>query len=396
MTARDKHLLETPQAPRTLAASAHTGDTAPAEPPAAAKKNIKDYTLAELTAWMTAQGEPVFHARQIFQWLYQKRVRQFQEMTTLSKSLRMLLESHFHMGNLEAASRQESSDGSRKFAFRLSDGRLVEAVLMPNNTHYTVCISSQVGCAMGCAFCMTAKMGLERNLTPGEIVGQVVELAREIQDDKLVRNVVYMGMGEPLHNFEPVMSSLAILQEDFGFGLSQRRITVSTSGLVPAIRRFGAHPARVMLAISLNGVTDATRGTLMPVNRRWPIAEVLQACRDIPSDNRYRITFEYILMKGVTDDLADARKLVRLLHGMKCKVNLIPYNPYPGSPFHAPDLERCHAFQRLLLERGLLATLRISKGQDIQAACGQLITGAKTAAERVKMTLSELEASLGG
>ncbi len=335
--------------------------------------NIKDYTLPALADWLAAHGEKAFRANQVFQWLYQHRVADFAAMSSLSKSLRATLAEGFQMGEAEPVARTESADGSTKFAFALADGRQIETVLMPNLTHYTVCVSTQVGCAMGCDFCATAKMGLVRNLSPGEIVQQVVAAARAIRDDKIVRNVVFMGMGEPLHNFDNLKAALEILQADNGFGLSARRLTVSTSGLVPAIRRYAREGLRANLAVSLNAVDDAVRTRLMPVNRRWNIAALLEACREIPSDNRYRITFEYVLIDGLTDPLEDAHRLVRLLHGFKCKVNLIPYNAYPGSPYRPPTLTHAQAFQRILLDRGVLATVRISKGQDIQAACGQLV-----------------------
>lgn len=336
--------------------------------------NIKNYTLADLTRWMEEHGEKPFRARQVFQWLYQRRARGFEEMTDIAKPLRARLAEHFAIGGLEQDACVPSSDGSRKFAFRLEDGKRIESVLMPNATHYTLCISTQVGCAMGCDFCMTARMGLERNLTTGEIVQQVVECAREIEDGKILRNVVFMGMGEPFHNYDNLVRAIAILNEDFGFGLSWRRMTVSTSGLVPAIRRFGQERVRANLAISLNATTDEVRNRLMPVNRRWNIAQLLAACREFPQDSRYRLTFEYILIRGVTDSLVDARRLVRLLHGLKCKVNLIPYNAGPDSPYQAPPLEHVREFQETLLNKGLLATVRISKAQDIAGACGQLIT----------------------
>jgi 23S rRNA (adenine2503-C2)-methyltransferase len=335
--------------------------------------NIKDYTLPELEAWLGERGERPFRARQVFQWLYQHRATEFAQMSSLGKELRATLAAHFHPGNLELAARAESADGSTKFAFALADGRQIETVLMPNLTHYTVCVSTQVGCAMGCDFCATAQMGLVRNLSPGEIVQQVVEAARAIDGDKLVRNVVFMGMGEPLHNFDALKAALEILQSDHGFGLSARRLTVSTSGLVPAIRRYAREGLRANLAVSLNAVDDTVRTRLMPVNRRWNIAALLDACREVPAENRYRITFEYVLLAGLTDRLEDAHRLVRLLHGFKCKVNLIPYNAHPDSAYRAPTLEHAHAFQRILLDRGVLATIRISKGQDIQAACGQLV-----------------------
>ncbi len=364
--------------------------------------NIKDLTLAELTRWLGERGEKPFRARQVFQWLYQRQVRGFEEMTDIAKPLRQLLAGHFEIGGLVHDAEVPSADGSRKFAFRLGDGKRIESVLMPNATHYTLCISTQVGCAMGCDFCMTAKMGLDRNLTAGEIVQQVVECARFLaeaplrrsqqqgmdaaapvpEDGKILRNVVFMGMGEPFHNYDHLMTSLEILSEDFGFGLSWRRMTVSTSGLVPAIRRFGREKVRANLAISLNGATDEVRNRLMPVNRRWNIAALLEACREFPQDSRYRITFEYVLIRGVTDSLVDARRLVKLLHGMKCKVNLIPYNAGPESPYQAPAPEHVREFQEVLLNRGVLATVRISKAQDIAGACGQLITEMRSRPQR--------------
>jgi 23S rRNA (adenine2503-C2)-methyltransferase len=347
-----------------------------------AMENIKDYSLTALTRWLKERGEKPFHARQMFQWLYQRKARGFEDMTDIGKPLRQKLAGHFTIGALEQDACVPSADGSRKFAFRLADGKRIESVLMPNATHYTLCISTQVGCAMGCDFCMTAKMGLDRNLTVGEIVQQVVECAREIEDGKILRNVVFMGMGEPFHNYDNLVGALEILSEDFGFGLSWRRMTVSTSGLVPAIRRFGKEKVRANLAISLNGTTDEVRNRLMPINRRWNIAQLLEACREFPQDTRYRLTFEYVLIRDVTDSLVDARRLVKLLHGMKCKVNLIPYNAGPESPYQSPSLEHVREFQEVLLNRGLLATVRISKAQDIAGACGQLITELRTRPQR--------------
>jgi len=344
------------------------------------KPNIKDLTLERLTGWLKERGEPPFRARQVFQWLYQRRARSFEDMTSVSKTLRQLLAEQFSLGSLECDSLAGAEDGTRKFAFRLADGKRIESVLMPNATHYTLCVSTQVGCAMGCGFCMTAKMGLERNLSAGEIVEQVVACAREIEDGKILRNIVFMGMGEPFHNYDNLTDALDILSEDFGFGFSWRRMTVSTSGLVPAIRRFAQDKVRAMLAVSLNGARDEVRTRLMPVNKRWNIEALLDACREFPADNRYRLTFEYVLIAGVTDELADARRLVKLLHGMKCKVNLIPYNAGPGSPYQSPAPAHVRAFQEILLDRGILATVRISKGQDIAAACGQLVTGLEPAA----------------
>ncbi len=341
--------------------------------------NIKDLTLSALGDWLAGRGEPAFRARQVFQWLYQRRVVDFEAMSNISRALRATLAEHFSIGGLERADVRTSVDGSVKYAFGLADGRRIEAVLMPSPTHHTLCVSTQVGCAMGCDFCMTARMGLVRNLSAGEIVQQVVEAYREVPEGGFIRNVVFMGMGEPFHNYDNLVAALEILTEDHGFGFSWRRLTVSTSGLVPAIHRFAREDVRANLAVSLNGVTDEVRAQLMPVNRRWNIAALLAACREIPKEPRVRITIEYVLLRGITDSLADARKLVKLLHGLKCKVNLIPFNPWPGSHYEGPTLAHARRFQEELLDRGLLTTLRLSKGSDIQAACGQLITeGRKT------------------
>lgn len=345
--------------------------------------NIKDLPLAELGDWLAERGEPSYRAKQIFKWLYQRRVEEFGQMTDISKALRGLLAESFQLGQLERDASARSSDGSVKFALRLAGGELIESVLMPNKTHHTLCLSTQAGCAMGCAFCMTARQGLVRNLTPGEIVQQVVEAYKEVPEGEIIRNVVFMGMGEPFHNYDNLVTALRILTEDFAFGFSWRRLTISTSGLVPGIRRFAEEEVRANLAVSLNGVTDEVRSRLMPVNRRWNIASLLAACREIPKEPRVRITIEYVLLKGITDDLGDARRLVKLLHGLKCKVNLIPFNPWPGSQFEGSGLAHARAFQEELLERGMLTTLRISKGLDIRAACGQLgaEAGAKAGAE---------------
>jgi len=338
------------------------------------RRNLKDLTPQGMEAWLAEQGEPAFRRRQIFQWLYQRRVKDFDAMTDVSKGLRTKLAEHFHLGWMECESAHSSKDGSTKYIFAMGDGRRVETVLMPNNTHYTLCVSTQVGCAMGCAFCMTGRMGLVRNLSAGEIVQQVVGSYADVPEGNIIRNIVFMGMGEPLHNYDNLVSALRILSDDYGFGFSWRRLTVSTSGLVPALKRFGQEDIRANMAISLNGVTDEMRTKVMPVNKRWNLAALLDACRSFPMENRERITFEYVLLKGVTDELASAKKLVKLLHGIKCKVNLIPFNPWPGSPFDGPTMAHARAFQEVLHSKGVIATLRISKGQDIQAACGQLIT----------------------
>ena len=361
-----------PHYPPDVATRLRPGDPQPRRD--GVKDDIKNLTLDELTSWLAARGEKPFRARQVFQWLYQHRAREFDEMTSVAKSLRNLLHEHFHVGFLQRKAALHSTDGSIKYMFGLADGREVETVLMPGPEHITLCVSTQVGCAMGCVFCMTARMGLVRNLSAGEIVQQVVEAYTDVEPGRFIRNIVFMGMGEPLHNYENVVKAIDTLCEDHGFGISARRITVSTSGLVPAIKRFIRDGVRANLAVSLNAVRDDLRTELMPVNRRWNVAALLDACRELPSESRIRLTFEYVLLKGVNDGPADARRLVKLLHGIKCKVNLIPYNPPPGLSFERPSPENVRRFQEILLGKGLLATVRISRGLDIQGACGQLIT----------------------
>ncbi|MBF0277864.1 MAG: 23S rRNA (adenine(2503)-C(2))-methyltransferase RlmN [SAR324 cluster bacterium] len=345
-------------------------------------KNIKDFPLPDLTDWFVTHEEKPFRAKQVFNWLYQKRVEEFGEMKNMSKALRQKLQQHFFISDLTRAREARSKDGSIKYVFELRDGKRVESVLMPHRDHYTVCVSSQVGCAMGCDFCMTAKMGLIRNLTPGEILDQILEMWKDLPQGEVIRNVVFMGMGEPFHNYDNLMRTLEIMLEDVGFNFSSRRITVSTSGLVPQIIRFGKETVKANLAISLNGVNDGVRTQLMPINKAYDLEKLIASCQAYPLESRKRITFEYILMRDVTDALDDAKRLIKILHGLKFKINLIPYNDSPGSKYKRPSWDRIQQFQNYLLEHGVTATLRISKGQDIQGACGQLITGTKIDPEK--------------
>ena len=336
---------------------------------------IQDWTRQELRDWMVSQELPAYRADQAYTWLYQRRASGFEEMANLGKPAKAALAAHFRVGCLEPAEALHSKDGSIKYRFALEDGRSIESVLMEHTDHHTVCVSSQVGCALGCDFCQTAKMGLVRNLGPGEIVMQVLAAWRDLPEGGNLRNLVFMGMGEPFHNYANVMRALEIFTDEHGFNFSQRRITVSTSGLLPQIHKFGQERIKANLAVSLNGVTDAVRSQLMPINRTYNLQRLVAACKAYPLESRKRITFEYILIKGVTDAIDDARQLIRLLHGLKFKVNLIPYNESPGSKYQRPDWESVRAFQQHLLDRGVVATLRISKGQDVQGACGQLIVG---------------------
>jgi 23S rRNA (adenine2503-C2)-methyltransferase len=332
------------------------------------KLDVKNMTLAELTVHLAGQGKERFRARQIMQWIYRHGVSSFAAMTTLSKDLRAELESSAFISRLETLKVEESSDGTRKYLFQLADGETVETVRIPmEKERVTLCVSTQVGCAMGCTFCLTATMGLKRNLLASEIVNQVCA----VMEDGPVNNIVFMGMGEPLQNFENMGRALDILHMEEGFCFSSRRMTVSTCGLVPEIRRMG-DTFSASLAISLNATTNDVRNRLMPINRRYPLEELMAACREYPLKPRQRITFEYILIRDLNDTLADAKRLVRLLHGIKAKINLIPFNEHSGSIFRTSGDAEMTVFQTYLLDHGLVAVRRASRGRDISAACGQL------------------------
>jgi 23S rRNA (adenine2503-C2)-methyltransferase len=335
--------------------------------------NLLELTPAEIVALVEGWGEPAFRGRQVAAWVYQRGVRDFAAMTDLAKPLRARLAEETVVAVPEVAQRVRSRDGSQKLVLRLSDGRTVHAVLMPDEDRLTLCVSTQVGCGFGCAFCFTGTMGLVRNLTAGEIVGQVFA-AREVAGAERLTHVVYMGMGEPLANYAATVKSLRILTDPRGFGFSPRRITVSTVGLVQGIEKLARESLRVRLAISLHAATDEVRSRLMPVNRGGGLDELLAACRRFPLPVRQRMTFEYVLLDGVNDSLEDARRLARRLGGIRAKVNLIPFNGWSDSGFRRPTLERIEAFQDALLDAGLLATVRWSKGEDVGAACGQLQT----------------------
>ncbi len=332
------------------------------------KIDLKNLDLDDLTAFLGGMGKERFRARQIFRWLYRRGASSFAQMTDLSKDFRQELESRAAISRLSLEAQEESRDGTRKYLFRLDDGQTVESVRIPmDGERATLCISSQVGCAMKCEFCLTGTFGLMRNLTPAEIVNQVCAAVA----DGPINNIVFMGMGEPLHNLDNVVTALRIFYAEEGFDFSPRKVTLSTCGLVPEMAELGRR-VRANLAVSLNATTDEVRDRLMPINRRYPLARLMAACRDFPLQPRQRITFEYILIRDVNDSMADARRLVRLLHGIRAKVNLIPFNEHQGSPFRAPAAGAIEAFQTHLLERNIVAIRRSSKGADISAACGQL------------------------
>jgi 23S rRNA (adenine2503-C2)-methyltransferase len=332
------------------------------------KVDLKGLTQEQLELFLIDLGKQKYRAKQILHWIYQRGVTDFDQMTDLAKAFREQLKERATISHWTAEAIEKSSDGTQKYLFRLADGETVEAVKIPmDDQRATLCISTQVGCAMGCQFCMTGTFGLTRNLTPEEIVNQVCAAL----EDGPISNIVLMGMGEPLHNLENVVTALKIFYLDDGLGYGTRRVTLSTCGLVPQIKAL-AEKVKVQLAVSLNAPTDEVRKRLMPVNERYPLAELIAACREYAQITKQRVTFEYILIGGVNDSLIDAKRLVKLLHGVRCKINLIAYNEHEASEFKAPTEASVKEFQSYLLQRDIVATLRASKGQDISAACGQL------------------------
>jgi 23S rRNA (adenine2503-C2)-methyltransferase len=326
-----------------------------------------------LEAELFERGHESFRARQLFAWIYRRGVTDIDAMTDLPRELRATLASNFTLTTPAIVNRERSSDGTEKFLLRLADGRQIESVFIPDTPSMTFCLSTQVGCAMACAFCLTGKMGLVRNLTAGEIVGQVRVLAHAVDLRDRAFNIVLMGMGEPLHNYDATMKALRMLADEQGFALPPRRVTLSTVGLLPALERLAREPIMPNLAISLHAPTDVLRGDLVPLNKKYGIAEVINACKRFPVRKRSRITFEYVLLAGVNDRPEDARQLAKLLAGVKSKVNLIPLNAAPGIPFERPSDAAIDRFAKVLAERGVTVSVRKSRGRDIRAACGQLI-----------------------
>ncbi|WP_096023412.1 23S rRNA (adenine(2503)-C(2))-methyltransferase RlmN [Campylobacter lanienae] len=345
-------------------------------------KNLLDYTQNELANII----KPKFRAKQIYEWIYKKNAKSFDEMSNLPKDIRENLKGEFQIDPLSCVRSEISKDGSIKYLFKLHDGKMIESVLLPmkdeildqngkveKHARYTICVSSQVGCKMGCSFCLTAKGGFIRNLSAGEIVGQILWIKREnnIPYERRV-NIVYMGMGEPLDNLDNVSKAINILKDNDGLAIGARRQTISTSGLATQIKKLGEMDLGVLLAISLHAVTDELREKLMPVNKAYNIASVMDAVRQFPIDMRKRVMFEYLIMDKINDNLSDAKALVKLLHGIKAKVNLILFNPHEGSPYQRPSQENVEKFRDYLQSRGVTCTIRQSKGLDISAACGQL------------------------
>ena len=341
--------------------------------------NILNLSREQLADLLAERGIAAYRAGQILKWIYRRQKDDFAEMSDIAKDVRAFLSQHIRIPRLEVLAVQTSADGTRKYLFGLEGGESIESVLIPERDHYTLCVSSQVGCAQNCRFCLTAKSKLRRNLTPGEILGQVRDIKKDLPQPEQLTNLVFMGMGEPLANFDNLLSALTIITDSaIGLGFAAKRVTVSTAGLVPKMLEFGRQ-SKVSLAVSLNAADNDTRSRLMPINRTYPLEVLLEACRQYPLPAGRRITFEYILIQGINDSPEDARRLARLLQPIRCKINLIPFNPHEGSGFERPAEETILSFQETLLRKHFTVIIRQSKGQDISAACGQL--RARSAAE---------------
>lgn len=389
----------------------NTPHFAPPSATADGKIELIGLTRDELKAEFTKIGLEAFRATQVFQWLYGKGARDFTAMSSLNKQAREKLAAHFTILRPEVATAQHSTDGTQKWLLRLADKQLVECVHIPDKDRGALCVSSQVGCTLTCRFCHTGTQKLVRNLSAAEILTQTLHTRDALNEwpsgakimpgggPRLFTNIVMMGMGEPLYNYDNVARALKIVMDEEGMAISKRRITLSTSGVVPLIQRCGAELG-VNLAVSLHAVTDELRDKIVPINRKYPIAELLQACRTYPGvSNARRITFEYVMLKGVNDSDADARALIKLLRGIPAKINLIPFNPWPGAPFDCSDDARIQQFGDLINAAGYASPVRTPRGRDIMAACGQLKSASvrQTAAERQLMQAAwqEKEAAVG-
>ena len=369
-----------------MSARAHAQQFAPPADLRDGRRNLVGLSRDELTQELADLGEPAFRARQLWGWIYQRGATRFEEMTSLAKSLRARLAEGYAVHRPEVSLAQTSADGTRKWLLRFPDGQEVESVHIPEAPRGTLCVSSQVGCTLTCRFCHTGTQRLVRNLSAAEIVGQVLN-ARDAfgewprpDEGRQLTNIVMMGMGEPLYNYDNVAKALRIIMDGEGLAVSKRKITLSTAGVVPAMQRCGAELG-VNLAVSLHAVTDELRDELVPLNKKYPLKELLAACRAYPGiHNARRITFEYVMLKGVNDSPADAREMARILKGIPAKINLIPFNPWPGAPYACSSPAAVEQFSDILADCGLTAPVRQPRGQDIMAACGQL----KSASQRLK------------
>ena len=336
------------------------------------KPDIKDLTFDQLVLWLKNCGLESYRAIQIYKWIYIRQADTFEIMTDLRNDIRHMLEDNFVIGRLEQVKMEKSKDGSKKFLFKLYDGNLIETVLIPEKNHFTICISSQVGCAQGCKFCLTAQGGFVRNLSPGEIIAQVRDIGNNIEKSKKLTNIVFMGMGEPLANYQNIINAINIFTNtDYGLNFSNRRITISTAGLVPQLAKL-CYDTKASLAVSLNATENHTRSMLMPINKKYPLEVLLEACRTYKLAPRDKITFEYILIKDVNDSEEDAVRLANLLRPVKAKINLIPFNEHEASDFARPNEKKIEKFYKILLDNHYITMIRRSKGEDISAACGQL------------------------
>ncbi len=343
------------------------------------KIDLRNLTLPQLTDFMVGLGLPGKRAKHVFSWLQRPGITEISQMIDVKKDIRLQLAEHAWISKLVPEQVEQSQDGTVKYAFRLSDGALIESVLIPEGERYTLCLSSQCGCAMGCRFCLTGTMGLTRNLLPSEIVGQVIAVmehmisqgVERLTPREFINNLVFMGMGEPLANYDNLIDALNILMDTHGLEFTERRVTVSTCGLVPRIRDLG-RDVRVNLAISLHAAADETRNSLMPVNKTYPIDDLLEVCRSYPLSKKKVILIEYILIKGINDSADDARLLAEKLRGIPCRINLLPYNESEAMDFQCPDEETVQQFKHIVSQAGFLALIRLSRGADISAACGQL------------------------
>ncbi|MEO0819175.1 MAG: 23S rRNA (adenine(2503)-C(2))-methyltransferase RlmN [Pseudomonadota bacterium] len=378
--------------------------TLPRQAPESGRTNLVGLSRSEMQRALVEAGVPEKQARmrtgQLWQWIYQRGVDDFGAMSNLAKGLRADLEAQFEIARPEIVTRQISRDGTRKYLLRIAGGHEVEAVYIPEEDRGTLCVSSQVGCTLTCTFCHTGTQKLVRNLTAAEIVGQILVCRDDLgewpvagerpPERRLLSNIVLMGMGEPLYNTDNVRDAMLIAMDNEGLSLSRRRITLSTSGVVPEIAKAGREIG-TLLAISLHATTDELRDVLVPINRKWPLEALLEACRAYPRlSNAERITFEYVMLKGVNDTDADAKRLVRLIAGIPAKINLIPFNPWPGAPYERSDWERIEAFAEIVNRAGYASPVRTPRGDDILAACGQL----KSATERARKSRAEIAAEM--
>jgi 23S rRNA (adenine2503-C2)-methyltransferase len=365
------------------------------------RTNLVGLSREALTAALVDVGEKPFRAKQVWHWIYHRGATEFAQMTDLSKDLRAKLEPHFVVARPLIAREQTSVDRTRKWLMQFNDGQKAEAVFIPEEDRGAVCISSQVGCTLTCRFCHTGTQRLVRNLTPAEIVGQFMvardsygEWPTPTDERRMLSNIVMMGMGEPLYNFENVATALKIIMADDGIAVGKRRITLSTSGVVPEIHRCGEELG-VNLAISLHAPDDDTRSLIMPINKKYPLKDLMKACREYPgASNARRITFEYVMLKGLNDTPAHARALIKLVKNIPCKFNLIPFNPWPGTPYECSDAETIEAFAQTLWEAGFTAPIRTPRGRDILAACGQLKTDSERLSAKEKRVRDSQEAEV--